>query len=270
MAHNMIKAIILGVAGKMGRRLVTCAANYPNIKIIGGIEQPGNPFIGKDAGETAGIGNIEAKITDSLDAVIGNSDVCIDFSHHSSTISALPIIIKHKKAFVICTTGFDESEILEIKEASKLIPVLLSPNMSVGVNLLFDLVCEVAAKLGDDYDIEIVEAHHNKKKDAPSGTAAKLAEIAAKSRGRDINKDGIYGRKGMVGERKTGEIGVHAVRAGDIVGEHTVVFAGPGERIELIHRAHTRDTFANGALRAALFIVNKKPGFYSMKDVLSA
>jgi 4-hydroxy-tetrahydrodipicolinate reductase len=148
--------------------------------------------------------------------------------------------------------------------------VLLSPNMSVGVNLLFDLVGEVASKLGEDYDIEIIEAHHNKKKDSPSGTASKLADIAAKSRKRDINKDGIYGRKGLVGERKAGEIGVHAVRAGDIVGEHTVVFAGPGERIELIHRAHSRDTFANGALKAAIFLAGKKPGMYSMKDVLSA
>lgn len=266
----MIKTIILGAAGKMGRRVVSCARNYPDIKIIGGIEQPGNSFIGKDLGETAGIGNAGALIVDSLDSIIGKADVCIDFSYHTCTIAALPTVIEHKKAFVICTTGFDESETAKIKEASKIIPVLLSPNMSVGVNLLFDIVGEVASKLGDDYDIEIIEAHHNKKKDAPSGTAAKLADIAAKSRGRDINKDGIYGRKGMVGERKTGEIGVHAVRAGDIVGEHTVVFAGPGERIELIHRAHTRDTFANGALRAALFIANRKPGFYSMKDVLSA
>ncbi len=265
----MAKIIVLGAAGRMGKRVVSCALNYPEIDIIGGIEQTGSDAVGKDIGEIAGIGKISVSIGDSLPEIIDRADVCIDFTHHSSTIALLPVIIEHRKPCVICTTGFDDKELGKIKDAAGKIPILLSPNMSVGVNLLFDLVGEVAAKLGDEYNIEIVEAHHNRKKDSPSGTAAKLAAIAAESRGLDMTRDGVYGRKGMVGERRPGEIGVHAVRAGDIVGEHTVIFAGPGERIELTHRAHSRDTFANGALKAAIFIVGKTPGIYSMKDVLS-
>jgi 4-hydroxy-tetrahydrodipicolinate reductase len=265
----MVKAIVLGAAGRMGRRLVACASNCPQVSVVGGIEQPGSSAVGKDLGEIAGIGKTGAAIGDSLAEVIEQADVCVDFTHHSSTVSFLPVVVEHKKALVICTTGLDDKELRQIQDAAGKIPVLLSPNMSVGVNLLFDLVGEVSSKLGEEYNIEIVEAHHNRKKDSPSGTAAKLADIAAEARGRNMARDGVYGRKGMVGERKPTEIGVHAVRAGDIVGEHTVVFAGPGERIELVHRAHSRDTFANGALKAAVFLAGKPPGMYSMKDVLS-
>ena len=265
----MVKIVVLGAAGRMGRRLVACSSNYPEIDVVGGIEQPGSSAVGKDLGEIAGIGKTGVTIGDSPAGVIAGADVCIDFTYHSSTVSFLPVIVEHKKAFVICTTGFDDEELKQIQDAAKKIPVLLSPNMSVGVNLLFDLVGEVSSKLGEEYNIEIVEAHHNRKKDSPSGTAAKLANIAAEARGRNMARDGVYGRKGMVGERKATEIGVHAVRAGDIVGEHTVIFAGPGERVELVHRAHSRDTFANGALKAAVFLADKTPGMYSMKDVLS-
>ncbi len=265
----MVKVVVLGAAGRMGRRVVACASNYPQVNVIGGIEQPGSNTVGKDLGEIAGIGKTGIAVGDSLAGVIAQADVCIDFTHHGSAISFLPVIIEHKKAFVICTTGFDDKELMQIQDAAKRVPVLLSPNMSVGVNLLFDLVGEVSSKLGEEYNIEIVEAHHNRKKDSPSGTAAKLANIAAEARGLNMAKDGVYGRKGMVGERKPTEIGVHAVRAGDIVGEHTVIFAGPGERVELVHRAHSRDTFANGALKAAIFLAGKTPGMYSMKDVLS-
>jgi len=265
----MVKVVVLGVAGRMGKRVVACASNYPEVEIIGGVEQAGSDAVGSDLGEIAGVGSSGVVVSDSLADALAGADVCIDFTHHSSIISNLSTIAAGKTPCVICTTGFNDEELEKIDDTAKKVPILLSPNMSVGVNLLFDLVGEVASKLGEDYNIEIVEAHHNRKKDSPSGTAAKLAEIAAASRGLQMSKDGVYGRKGMVGERGPNEIGVHAVRAGDIVGEHTIIFAGPGERLELVHRAHSRDTFANGALKAAIFLAGKSPGIYSMKDVLS-
>jgi 4-hydroxy-tetrahydrodipicolinate reductase len=265
----MIKVVILGAAGRMGRRVAACAAGFPEISIVAGVENPGNSAVGSDIGELAGIGTTGAVIYGSISDVVALADVFVDFSHHTASVAFLGDIVKAGKPVVICPTGFDEKERGEIADAAKKIPVLFSPNMSVGVNLLFDLVGEVAAKLGPDYNIEIVEAHHNKKKDSPSGTAAKLADIVAESRNLSMAKHGVYGRKGMIGERKPDEIGVHAVRAGDIVGEHTIIFAGPGERIELTHRAHSRNTFANGALRAAMFLAGKPAGMYSMKDVLS-
>jgi len=166
------------------------------------------------------------------------------------------------------TTGFDADQVRRFEEAGREIPVCLSPNMSVGVNLLFSLVGRVAAILGGEYDPEIVEIHHRLKKDSPSGTALQLARILARAREWDLDEVGIYGRKGMVGPRATEELGIHAVRTGDVVGDHTVIFGGPGERVELIHRAHSRETFAHGAVKAALFVAAAQPGFYDMQDVL--
>lgn len=265
----MVRITVLGAGGRMGRRVVACSPGYPDVKIVGGVEQQGSDAVGRDVGDLAGIGSLGVKVVDSLEEIINDTDVCIDFTSHAASIAILPIIASHGKGHVICSTGFSEEEKAKISKASKNVPILFSPNMSMGVNLLFDLVGEVASKLGPDYNIEIVEAHHNRKKDSPSGTAAKLAEIAAASRGLTMNENGVYGRKGMIGERPVDEIGVHAVRAGDIVGEHTVIFAGPGERIELTHRAHSRDTFANGAIKAAIFLAPRPPGMYVMKDVLT-
>ncbi len=227
----MVRIVVLGAAGRMGKRVVACAVGYPGVEIAGGIEQTGSRAVGKDIGEIAGIGKLGVNITDSVAGVVVKGDVCIDFTHHTATIKSLPVIVEQSRPCVICTTGFDEKELATIRKASEKIPVLLSPNMSIGVNLLFDLVGEVASKLGDDYNIEIVEAHHNQKKDSPSGTAAKIADIAAQARGLEMSKDGVYGRKGMVGARKPSEIGVHAVRAGDIVGEH-------GQRKRVVAREH--------------------------------
>ena len=222
----MIKTIISGAAGKMGRRIIACSSDDESIEIVGALEIEGHPQLGLDAGEVAGIKKLNVELASDLKTIIEKADLVIDFTIHTSTIKNLKTVLEHKKCFLIGTTGFSEDELQKIKEASKQIPILLSPNMSIGVNLLFDIVGDVAKTLQDGYAIEIVEAHHNQKKDAPSGTAKKLAEIIASATNRDLSKDAIYGRHGAIGARKKNEIGVHAIRAGDIVGEHTIVFAG--------------------------------------------
>jgi len=208
------------------------------------------------------------KIVDNLAEIIGLCDVVIDFTAPEATLSNLEICKENKKAIVIGTTGFNTEQKNKIAKASNLIPIVFSPNMSVGVNLLFNLVKRTAEVFGDEYDIEITEAHHKFKKDAPSGTALKIAEIIANTLGRDLEKNAVYGRKGIVGERRRGEIGIHSIRAGDIVGDHTILFSTPGERIEITHRAHTRETFARGAVKAAKFVTSKKNGLFDMADVL--
>jgi len=250
----MIKILICGAAGKMGRMIIDRVLSESELELVGAVESKGNRSVGKPIGKI--------KITDGLENVVKSCDIVIDFTSPNATIGNLETARKNKKPIVIGTTGLDEKGIDKIKNASREIPVVFAPNMSVGVNLLFKLVDEVAGVLSN-YDVEIIEAHHNQKKDAPSGTALKLAEIIADK----LNLTKIYGRQGITGPRKK-EIGIHSVRAGDIVGEHTVVFAGPGERIELIHRAHSRDTLAAGAVLAAKWLIGKKPGLYSMRDVL--
>lgn len=264
----MIKIIVCGAAGRMGKRIIACAEDEEVLEITGAVEWPGHPDLGMDAGELSGIGKIDLPLTADLSGVIESGDVVIDFSSPESSLANAVIAAGSRKSLVIGTTGFLPEEENRLKEIVRGIPCVFSPNMSVGVNLLFKLVEEVAGTLGEEYDIEIVESHHRLKKDAPSGTAVRLAGCAAAGRGRDLTDIAIYGREGMVGERPRGEIGIHAVRAGDIVGEHTVIFSTSGERIELIHRAHSRDTFARGALRAARFAAGAVPGLYSMQDVL--
>lgn len=264
----MIPIIVCGAAGRMGRRIIACAMADPEFKIVGAVELPQSPHLGKDAGEVAGEGTLSLKITANLAEVLPKGDAVIDFTHPASTLSNLKTAAEHKKAMVIGTTGLSDAQKKEVENLARQVPVVLSPNMSVGVNLLFEIVGEVARKLGSDYDIEIVEAHHRFKKDAPSGTAKRLAEIIAEATGRSLAKDAVYGRKGDSTERKKNEIGIHAVRAGDIVGDHTVTFCTLGERVEISHRAHSRDTFAKGALRAVRFIVGQKPGLYNMQGVL--
>jgi 4-hydroxy-tetrahydrodipicolinate reductase len=255
-----MRLAICGAAGKMGQAIIAIAKEAPDIRISGALEYDSNKAIG--AGDP-----VISSVKD-LEKILKDSDAIIDFTNPESALKNLEVAVKQKVSVVIGTTGFSDGQKKQIKEASKVIPIVFSPNMSVGVNILFNLVEEVAKKV-PDYDIEIVEVHHNKKKDSPSGTAVKLAEVAASSIGKDINEVGVYGRHSANDLRKKDEIGVLSIRAGDIVGDHTVYFAGPGERIELVHRAHSRDTFAAGAVRAAKWVVDKKSGLYDMSDVLS-
>ena len=249
----------------MGRRLVGLASGEEEMRVVAALEQAGHADLGRDAGDLVGRGPVSVVLKSEWDTA---ADVLIDFSTPDATMKRLAEAVEKGVAVVIGTTGLSDAQKAEIESASKKIPVLLAPNMSVGVNLLFKLAAQVAAALGDEYDIEIVEAHHRFKKDAPSGTALRLAEEIASATGRDLAKDAVHGREGKNAQRKPGEIGIHAVRAGDIVGDHTVIFSSLGERIELTHRAHTRDTFARGALRAASFLAGKAPGMYGMEDVL--
>jgi len=252
-----VKIIVCGAAGKMGQRILALARTDAVVTIAGEIEAVSSAIVEENGQRTAA----------GAAMVASRGDVLIDFSTPEATLEHLAIAEINGTAMVIGTTGFGVDGEKRIRAASASIPVVFSPNMSVGVNLLFRLAAEVA-RVVPGYDIEIVELHHNQKKDAPSGTAVKLAQIIADSLDRDINKVGVYGRQGVIGPRKKEEIGILAVRAGDIVGEHTAYFAGPGERIELTHRAHSRDTFAAGALVAAKWVVKKKSGIYTMQDVL--
>jgi 4-hydroxy-tetrahydrodipicolinate reductase len=268
MAKRTIKAAVVGAAGRMGQRIIDLIAQTEGIELRGAVERPSHPLLGKEIEAYTGIDKFPVKLTDDLKKVLPEIDVVIDFSEAKSTLLNVEAINIEKKAVVIGTTGFSPPEVEELKRKLKGIPCVFSPNMSIGVNLMFKVVGYIAQILKDEFEVEIIEAHHRMKKDAPSGTAIHLAKIIAEALNRDLSQVGIYGRKGVIGERKTQEIGIHAVRAGDIVGEHTVLFAGFGERIEVTHRAHSRDTFARGAVKAALWIVDQPPGIYGMEDVL--
>jgi len=264
----MINTIICGAAGRMGRANTAVFHEDKNVKIVGAIEKKDSKYIGSDAGNVAGIDNIGIKISSNLDEVISNSDVIIDFTNVETTLNTLEILKKYKKSIVIGTTGFTENQVLEIKNYSREFPVLLSPNMSQGVNVLFYIVKEAAKLLGNSFEAEILEIHHDQKKDAPSGTAIQFGNIIAETKGKILEDIVVCGRKGLIGERNKDEIGIMSIRIADVVGEHSIIFGGPGERIEVIHKCSSRKNFASGALRAAKFIADKKNGFYSMKDVL--
>ena len=265
----MTKVIVAGAAGRMGSRLVALIKDSPALTLAGAIEGKGHHALGQDAGEAAGAGRIGVPITNDLTALLTRGEVVIDFSSPEATLVHLRAVAEQRRAMVIGTTGFNAAELDELKSLAKQVPCVLSPNMSVGVNLIFKVISEMARTLGDDYDIEVIEAHHRLKKDAPSGTAIKIAEVLARSVNRDLNQVGVYARKGLIGERKKQEIGIQTIRAGDIVGDHTILFGGMGERIEVTHRASSRDTFARGALRAARWVVTQPPGLYDMMDVLN-
>jgi len=264
----MIKAIITGVCGRMGSRIFSLMREDEEIEVVGGVEKKGHPSIGKDIGELFGYGFLGAKVEDDLNKIIKNGDVVVDFTNAEASLDHLRIVAENGKAIVIGSTGFSEEQKRVINEFGSRVRCLVSPNMSIGVNLVFKLVKDVASILGDEYDVEIVEIHHRFKKDAPSGTAMRIAEIIARELQREIGEVGVYGRKGITGERGKREIGVMALRAGDVVGEHTVIFGGMGERIEITHRAHSRDNFARGAIKAAKWIVKQKNGIYDMMDLL--
>lgn len=241
----MTKIIITGAKGRMGQALVACAKKIPSLEVAAQIDKG-----------------------DDLAGVIRGADVVVDFSAHSVTVEVAQLCAKHKKALVIGTTGHTDTDTFEIKKLKKRIPIVWASNFSTGVNTLFWLTRKAAEILGPDFDLEVVEMHHRLKKDAPSGTAKTLAEILADVRQLHLDKAARHGRVGLVGERTQSEIGMHSIRGGDVVGDHTVIFANVGERVELTHKASSRDTFANGALRAAQWVVKQKPGLYDMQDVL--
>jgi 4-hydroxy-tetrahydrodipicolinate reductase len=264
----MIKAIVVGAAGRMGRMIVNAIQGAEGITCAGAVEAAGNPVVGKDAGAVAGLGELGVRIEDALSAVIKKGEVVIDFTTADASLKNMEIAAQLHKPMVVGSTGFSTQQMDKVGKLTKDFPCVLAPNMSVGVNLMFKIVEQVARALGQDYDVEIIEAHHRMKKDAPSGTALRLGELIAHALGRKWAEVGVYGRKGLIGERGREEIGMQVIRAGDIVGDHTVLFGGMGERLEITHRAHTRDTFTQGAIRAARWVVNQKPGLYDMGDVL--
>jgi 4-hydroxy-tetrahydrodipicolinate reductase len=263
-----INVIAIGALGKMGREIVSCALDDAGIKLTGCVEQAGHPQTGRDIGECVGRGNVGINVTNDALSLPIETSVIVDFTSPQSTMALCDGIASRRTAMVIGTTGLSDTELLKVRKLSGVCPIVLSPNMSLGVNLLFHLTGIVASRLKDDFDIEIIEAHHRFKKDAPSGTAKKLGEIAASAIGLSYKDAIVDGRTGMTGERKKKEIGMHAVRGGDIVGDHTVLFAALGERLELRHMMHSRSTLARGALVAAKWLSSMKPGFYTMLDVL--
>lgn len=264
----MIKAVVTGAAGRMGSRIINILSTTEGFGLGGALEKKGQPLIGQDAGGPAGIPATGVRIVDDIGLALKGGDVLIDFTFPEVSLVNLKACAEQGKAAVIGSTGFTKEQLAEVNEMTKKIPCVLSPNMSVGVNVCFKVLADLAKILGPDFDAEIVEWHHRLKKDAPSGTAVRMGEVVAKALGRDYHASAKYHREGMTGARTNEEIGMQTVRGGDIVGEHTVYFIGMGERIELTHRAHTRDMFARGAVRAAKWVVGKKPGLYDMQDVL--
>ena len=264
----MTKCIVAGAAGRMGVRIIDTIYQTEGVSLAGATEMQGHPRLGSDVGELLGRDKISISIVDSLEKISQDYDVVIDFTAPDSSLKSLEWVHKKGKAAVIGTTGFTVPQTEHINTLARDIPCVCSPNMSVGINLMFSLISQVAAKLKDEYDIEIMESHHRLKKDAPSGTAVKMAHILADAVGRDLDSVAVHQRKGIIGPRQKEEIGIQVVRAGDIVGEHTVLFGGLGERLEITHKAHNRDTFARGAVKASQWVVTQQPGLYDMLDVL--
>ncbi len=264
-----VNIIVLGPKGRMGQMVLSACAkilqkNPTALKVVGAISSPNSSTIG----QSVGVEGLDLKISGDLEAVLTPNSVIIDFTSPQTSLQTLALAEKKGAGVVLCTTGFTDAEKEIIQATAKKIPIVFSPNMSIGVNLMFKITEMVALALGDDFDAEIIEAHHNQKKDSPSGTAFGFAEAIARGRNIKLSEKTNYGREGLVGARPRGEIGIHAVRGGDIVGDHTILFAGDGERIELKHMAHSRQTFAQGAVKAALFLKDKGPGIYSMSNVL--
>lgn len=259
---------IAGAGGRMGRQLIEAGIQTTDIILTVALEQPTSTLLGSDAGELVGAGRLDVPLINDLNAVTNHFDVLIDFTTPEATLAHLAICQAACKRIVIGTTGFSAQQLEIIKQTSQDIAIVLAPNMSVSVNLAFKLL-EIAAKvLGDEVDIEVIEAHHRHKVDAPSGTALRMGEVIAQTLGRDLSECAVYGRQGQIGERDRRTIGFETIRAGDIVGEHTVMFAGSGERLEISHKASSRMIFAKGAIRAAQWIMQKDNGWFDMQDVL--
>jgi 4-hydroxy-tetrahydrodipicolinate reductase len=261
--------VVLGAKGRMGQMVLQACAQKlkgsgPKLSVVGAVESPSSPHLG----QKTGVEGIDVLITSELEPLLRPGVVVIDFTAPEVSLATLEAVLRKGAAHVLCTTGLSPSQKQIVAEAAKSVPIVMAPNMSIGVTLMFRVAEMVAKVLGDDFDVEIVEAHHHHKKDSPSGTALGFAEAVARGHAVDLGAKANYGREGLVGARPKGEIGIHAVRGGDIVGDHTVLYAGEGERIELKHMAHSRMTFAQGAVKAALFLAGKPNGLYDMFDVL--
>ena len=264
----MLDIAITGAAGRMGRTLIQSCHENVNCQLGAAIEYSGSSFIGHDAGELAAVGKLDTSIVSDLSSVTADFHTLIDFTRPEVTLKNIEACVASGRNIIIGTTGFTDVEKQQITDASKSIAIVFAPNMSVGVNLCFKLLDIAARVLGDDVDIEVVEAHHRHKVDAPSGTALRMGEVVANALGRNLDDCAVYGREGVTGERDRKAIGFETIRAGDIVGDHTVMFADIGERVEITHKASSRMTFANGAIRAALWLQDKSNGLYDMQDVL--
>ena len=262
----MTRIAIAGAAGRMGRNLVIACNETDDLELTQALEREQSPFIGNDAGLLAGLAPNNVLISDYLDEAA--FDILIDFTHPSATTGHLDFCIEHGKKMVIGTTGCDASLEQKIQTAGESIALVYAPNMSVGVNLCLELLRTAASVLGDSVDIEVIEAHHRHKVDAPSGTALKMGQVIAETLGRNLDQCAVYGREGQTGARDRKAIGFESIRAGDIVGDHTVMFADEGERIEITHKASSRMTFARGAIRACRWIEQRQTGVFSMQDIL--
>ncbi|MCP3668499.1 MAG: 4-hydroxy-tetrahydrodipicolinate reductase [Gammaproteobacteria bacterium] len=264
----MIRVAVVGAAGRMGKALIEAVNSTDGMTLGAATEYPESSLIGADAGELAGVGKLSVQLNGSLEDVVDDFDVVIDFTRPGPTLDHLAICQAADKRMVIGTTGFSDDEKVQLQAAAEKIAIVFAPNMSVGVNLCFKLLDIAARVMGDEVDIEVVEAHHRHKVDAPSGTALRMGEVVADALGRDLNACAVYGREGVTGERDRKTIGFETIRAGDIVGDHTVMFADVGERVEITHKASSRMTFANGALRASGWIMQQPNGLFDMQDVL--
>lgn len=264
----MISVAVMGVGGRMGRSILNLLINDKEINLIGATEREGHEAIGKDIGEFLGLGKVGLEVKEKIAQASADADVIVDFTSPEATLNHAQYSAKNKKAMVIGTTGFSEEQKKAVFEFAKSFPCVFSPNMSVGVNILFEVSKQISSLLREGYDVEIVEAHHRNKVDSPSGTAIRLGQSVAEGLGLDFNKVARYERHGNIGERDSNEIGIQTIRGGDIVGEHTVMFLGDGERIEITHKALSRNNFSKGVLRAVKWLPEKSPGIYSMKDVL--
>jgi len=264
----MIRVAIAGAAGRMGKALVEAVGAVEGLRLTVGTEQPQSGLLGMDVGELAGVGPLGVKLVGDLEQVVNDFDVLIDFTAPAATMAHLELCEAQGKRMVIGTTGLSDHEKARLRKAGEHIGIVFAPNMSVGVNLCFKLLDLAARVLGDEADIEVIEAHHRHKKDAPSGTALRMGEVVAAALGRDLKACAVYGRQGVTGERDRKTIGFETVRAGDIVGDHTVLFAVEGERVEITHKASSRMTFAKGAARAAGWIAAQPKGLFDMQDVL--
>ena len=267
-----IRIAVTGAAGRMGRMLVAAIAAAEDLRLTAALEHPDSPHIGADAGDLAGVGAAGVAIGADIVAALPAFDVLVDFSVPAATLAKLGPCAGAGKGLVIGTTGFDAAGLETIRQTAEAVPIVMAPNMSVGVHVAFGLIDAAARALGDEVDVEVIETHHRHKIDAPSGTAARMGAIVANALGRDLATDAVYGRSGHTGERPRRAIGFHSLRGGDIVGEHTVVFAGVGERIEITHRAASRENFAAGAVRATRFVAGQRragaPGLFGMGAVL--
>jgi len=263
-----IDLVIAGAAGRMGSRIVALHGEAPGLRVAAALEAPGHRAVGRDAGETAGVGKLGVPITADAGIALTRDRVLVEFSVPEASLEHARLVARAGGRAVIGTTGFSGAQREEMAALARQAAILVAPSMSVAVTLAFSLLATMAKVLGDDYDVEITETHHRYKKDAPSGTALHMAEIVARALGRDLKQVGVYGRQGVPGERPGKEIGVMSLRSGDVVGEHTVSFGTLGERLELTHKAHSRDMFARGALRAVRWVAGRGPGLYSMHDVL--